>query len=67
MNLDNRSLRLNDESALVVLDPDFGAGMDSVFLSDLRSAREVTLQSHASRPLRGRLLEWLLRRVALLL
>ncbi len=42
MNLDNRSIALNDESNLLVLDAAVGARMDSLFLEDLRYAQEVT-------------------------
>jgi cardiolipin synthase len=42
MNFDNRSVAFNDESNLVVLDTAFAARMNSVFLDDLRFAREMT-------------------------
>jgi cardiolipin synthase len=67
LNLDNRSLRLNDESALVMDDVRMGALMDSLFLADLARSQEITLESHAERPMRERLLEWLSRRMAALL
>lgn len=67
LNMDNRSMRLNDESALLVHDERVGALMDSLFLADLSRAREITIQLHATRPLRERILEWMSRRVALLL
>jgi cardiolipin synthase len=50
MNFDNRSMELNDESNLLVLDRAFGARMDSVFQADLRLAHEVTLQQFDDRP-----------------
>jgi len=64
LNLDNRSMRLNDESALLVHDPATGAFMDALFLDDLSRSREITLDLHEARPLRERLIEWLVRRVA---
>jgi cardiolipin synthase len=67
LNFDNRSIRLNDESALLVYDRGFGARMDSLFLADLELAGEVTLESHGGRPLYERVLELGTRLVALLL
>lgn len=64
LNLDNRSLRLNDESAFLAHDPALGSVMDSLFLADLARAREVTQESHRARPLHERLLEWAALRVA---
>ncbi len=67
LNLDNRSLRLNDESALLVDDPGVGATMDSLFHADLTRAVEQSLALHGSRPWLERLLERLTRLVAPLL
>ncbi|HKO16262.1 MAG TPA: phospholipase D-like domain-containing protein [Gemmatimonadaceae bacterium] len=50
MNFDNRSLAFNNESNLVVLDPGFGAQMDSVFEQDLRYSREIRLAEFRKRP-----------------
>jgi len=57
MNFDNRSLTFNDESSLVVLDPEFGAHMESVFCDDLRLANEMTPAVLARRDWWQRLLE----------
>lgn len=57
LNLDRRSLRINEEWSLLVHDAAFGATMDSIFLSDLDQARELTLEAHRARPLRERLRE----------
>ncbi len=57
MNFDNRSVAFNDESNLVVIDTAFAAAMDSVFLRDLRFAREMTPAVLAARPWWERLLE----------
>jgi cardiolipin synthase len=64
LNLDNRSLRLNDEATLAVYDPALGATMDSVFLRDLGAAREVRLEAFRKRPWTHRVWELLATRVA---
>jgi cardiolipin synthase len=57
MNFDNRSLVFNDESQINVLDPAFGATMDSIFLEDLKYAREIVLDEFQKRPWTNKLLE----------
>jgi cardiolipin synthase A/B len=57
MNFDNRSMAFNSESNLVVLDRQFGAAMDSVFLDDLRYAKEITLDEFRRRSRWEQLLE----------
>lgn len=57
MNFDNRSMAFNNESNLVVLDRKFGAEMDSVFLEDLRYAKEIKLDEFRKRSRWERLLE----------
>lgn len=57
INFDNRSLALNNETALVVLDRGFGTTMDSVFCEDIRHAQEVLLGSFKRRPWTERALE----------
>ena len=42
MNLDNRSLALNDEVTLAALDPALGAAMERSFGADLEHALEIT-------------------------
>ena len=42
INFDNRSMALNDEATLMVLDRSLGQQMDRVFLDDLAHAREIT-------------------------
>jgi cardiolipin synthase A/B len=49
MNFDNRSLALNDESTLMVLDSVAGQRMDSVFRDDLRQALEIDLPTFRRR------------------
>ena len=42
MNFDNRSMALNDESTLMVLDRSVGAQLTRIFLDDLQHATEIT-------------------------
>jgi len=49
MNFDNRSMALNDESTLMILDPTIGRQMDQIFLDDLRHAEEITLAAFQRR------------------
>jgi cardiolipin synthase A/B len=42
MNFDNRSMALNDEATLMVLDRTVGEQMDRIFIDDLRKAEEIT-------------------------
>src|SRR5690606_35962781 len=58
MNFDNRSLALNDEATLMVLDPIVGGRMDHVFLDDLQHAREITADTFAQRSWVQRLFEF---------
>ena len=58
LNFDNRSLAFNDESNLLVLDPDFGARMERLFMDDLRYSREIRLAEFRRRPWTQRVWEW---------
>lgn len=58
MNLDNRSLALNNETSLLVLDPPLGQKMNEIFLADLEFAREIILSEFKQRPWHDRILEW---------
>jgi cardiolipin synthase A/B len=58
MNFDNRSLSLNDESTLMVLDSAAGQRMDSVFRDDLRDALEIDLAAFRRRSWMERAGEW---------
>jgi cardiolipin synthase len=58
MNFDNRSLALNDESTLMVLDSAAGQRMEAVFLDDLRHSLEIDLEVFRRRPWFRRLAEW---------
>ncbi len=57
MNFDNRSLTLNDESTLMVLDEAVGARMSDIFLDDLRHAEEITLDRFRRRGWMQRIFE----------
>ena len=58
MNFDNRSLALNDESSLMVLDSAAGQRMEAVFLDDLKHWLEINLQVFRRRPWFRRVAEW---------
>jgi len=58
MNFDNRSLSFNDESMLLTLDRKVGAQMDSVFMDDVKSSKEIKLDEFRKRPISGKILEW---------
>jgi cardiolipin synthase A/B len=58
MNFDNRSLSLNDEATLMVLDLTLGSEMERVFLADLRYAEEIELAAFRARPRLARVGEW---------
>jgi cardiolipin synthase len=49
MNMDNRSLALNDEATLMVYDAEFGRQMNEVFAADLQHAREITRDAFRQR------------------
>ena len=58
LNFDNRSLAFNNESNLVMLDEALGTQMDSIFLADLRSSKEITMADVNARNWIQRGLEW---------
>ena len=58
MNFDNRSLSFNNESLLVALDRRIGAQMNSIFMDDIKSSKEIKLDEFRKRPLSGKILEW---------
>jgi cardiolipin synthase len=49
MNFDNRSMALNDEATLMVLDRTIGEEMNRIFLRDLEHADEITLAAFRRR------------------
>jgi len=58
MNFDNRSLALNDESTLMVLDPEAGEHMERIFFDDLTHAKEIGLATFRRRPQYQHIAEW---------
>ena len=54
MNFDHRSVALNAESALLLLDRELGRTMEEIFHDDLRDAAEVLLERFRRRPWRDR-------------
>lgn len=58
MNLDNRSLALNNETNLVVMDSSIGERMIRIFMADLDHAEEVILEDFLKRPWSTKLMEW---------
>lgn len=58
MNFDNRSLVLNDEVSLLVLDAEFGQRMDSIFMADLGHSEEITAERFGERSWFERVAEW---------
>jgi cardiolipin synthase len=57
MNFDNRSMALNDETNLMVLDRTVGEQMNRMFMDDLRDAEEITAESFRRRSWLQRLAE----------
>ncbi|PQO97369.1 cardiolipin synthase [Massilia phosphatilytica] len=60
-NIDRRSFIHNYELNVVVIDPMFGAAMESAFNEDLRDSKEVTLERWRHRPWSDRFKEWMAR------
>ena len=58
MNFDNRSLALNDECTLMVLDKTFGSQMEDIFLADLGLSAQISLEEFRKRPQLARVAEW---------
>ncbi|HEX6628989.1 MAG TPA: phospholipase D-like domain-containing protein [Gemmatimonadaceae bacterium] len=58
MNFDNRSLALNDEATLMVLDPGFGQQMETLFKNDLRQSKAVDYAEFRRRPVTEHVKEW---------
>lgn len=55
-NFDNRSLRINDEANLNVLDRNFAKKHSEIFAEDLARTREITLDQWRRRPLSEKLI-----------
>jgi cardiolipin synthase len=57
LNLDNVSLRLNDEVTFLIRDARVGAALDSIFRADLERSDEIVLDRFRRRPVTERLWE----------
>jgi cardiolipin synthase A/B len=58
MNFDNRSLALNDEVALLVLDSGFAQQLEAIFRDDLCKATAVDYAQFRDRPMTEHIKEW---------
>jgi cardiolipin synthase len=50
MNFDNRSMALNDEATLMMVDRSIGEEMNQIFLADLEHAEEIRVATFSRRP-----------------
>jgi cardiolipin synthase len=57
-NFDSRSLKLNAEVGIGLLDRDIASQLKSAFEDDLRRSRELTLQEWRKRPPHARAIDW---------
>jgi cardiolipin synthase len=57
LNFDNRSLALNDEATLMILDEGVGRQMVTIFLDDLLSSEEIVMQQFGRRSYFARVAE----------
>ena len=57
INFDNRSLALNEEATLMILDPDVGHQLETIFLDDMAHAVPITLEHFSRRSWIQRLAE----------
>lgn len=62
-NLDERSLRLNDEATLNVYGQDFARTQIDVFNQDLARSRQISLEEWQARPLREKITDYLASRL----
>jgi cardiolipin synthase len=67
MNFDNRSLALNDEVTLMVLDPGFGKRMEAMFRDDLTRSIAVDPVAFRHRPIFEHVKEWAANQITRLL
>ena len=61
LNLDNVSLRINDETVLLAFDSTLGGRLDAVFLADIEQADEISLEQFARRPWKEKVQEFFAR------
>lgn len=57
MNFDNRSMALNDEATLMMVDRSIGEEMNRIFLADLQHAEEITAATFSRRSWSERIAE----------
>ncbi|MBZ9956453.1 cardiolipin synthase B, partial [Mesorhizobium sp. BR1-1-15] len=62
-NLDERSLRLNDEATLNVYGQDFAKTQIDLFNQDLARSRQISLSEWEARPLIEKVSDWLASRL----
>lgn len=62
-NLDQRSLRLNDEATLNVYGKDFAKTQIDLFNQDLQRSRQISLEEWQARPLNEKLTDWFASRL----
>ncbi|WP_245429385.1 phospholipase D-like domain-containing protein [Mesorhizobium sp. WSM3860] len=62
-NLDERSLRLNDEATLNVYGKEFARTQIDLFNEDLKRSRQISLAEWKSRPMREKFTDWLASRL----
>ncbi|MEO7522094.1 MAG: phospholipase D-like domain-containing protein [Gemmatimonas sp.] len=58
LNLDNISLRINDEAVLLSQDSTLAAALEKRFLADIAKAEKITLAKFKKRPLYEKLTQW---------
>jgi len=58
INFDNRSIALNNEATLMVLDRAIGDQMSQIFFDDLRHASEITAETFRRHSWLQRVAEW---------
>jgi len=62
-NLDQRSLRLNDEATLNVYGKDFAKTQVDLFNQDLQRSRQISFEEWQARPLLDKLTDWFASRL----
>lgn len=62
-NLDERSLRLNDEASLNVYGKDFAQTQIDLFNEDLKRSRQISLAEWQARPMSEKFTDWLASRL----
>jgi cardiolipin synthase len=58
-NLDERSLRLNDEANLNIYGEEFAAEQIAIFQDDLERSRQISLEEWENRPLSQKFTDWI--------